>query len=270
MTSVSPKTVSVFIATYRKPETLELVLLGLLNQTRMPEQVIVVEDGQWEKNLELTTRYQERFGGRLLHLTQQDDGNRLNVARNRGIDACTSEFLIMLDGDMIPHPRFVEDYQSWAQPGFFIQPRRIRLNQGLTDKAIADKRVSFSWLTPGIERRIQAIWSPALARLASSSDQSIRHTRGANIGFWHQDLVAINGCDMEYSGWGHNDWDMVQRMFHLGRRRLYLRQAALAYHLEHPDQTRKEVSSNRMRFDQVVKNRSVRCELGLDELKQMS
>ncbi len=265
----SPRTISVYVATYKRVDALELVLLGLLNQTRMPEQVIVVEDGTWKENRKLTQSFQEKFDGRLLHLTQMDKGNRLNVSRNRGINACTSDFIAMLDGDMVPHPRYVEDYLRWAKPGYFIQPRRVRLNQALTDRAIAKKQVRFTWLTPGIERRIQAIWSPLLTRLFSTTDQSIRHTRGANFGFWHEDLVAINGFDMGYKGWGHNDWDTVQRMFHLGRKRLYLRHAALAHHLEHPDQSRQERSDNRKRFDNVVETRKIRCELGLDQLAQI-
>jgi GT2 family glycosyltransferase len=261
--------VSVIVTTYRSPDPLRLVLAGLRRQSHPADQVIVAEDGRWEVNRQVVDAHRAGWPGQLIHTTQADIGFRLNASRNRGVAATQGDYVILIDGDMVPHHHFVADHLAFARRGCFVQSHRVRLGLRLTAQALRDKRLSFPWWTPGVQRRHKALRFPVLARQLSRRDQSLRHTRGANMAFWRRDLVAINGFDMQYEGWGFDDTDTAARLLHAGIERMYLRHAALAYHLFHPESSPTQGSVNRQRYEQTLATRRIRCDVGLEQLAQM-
>ena len=226
---------------------------------------MVTEDGNSPENASLIQPHIDYWQGRLVHVTQEDKGNRLNASRNRGIAAAATDFVIIIDGDMVPHPDFIKDYQQWMEPGFFIQPRRVRLGPQLTDRALKENKTLFPCWTSGIQRRIQSLRHPILAKLFSHREPTPAYS-------WRQlrlldvDLEAINGFDMAYTSWGRNDIDTVARLLHNGVKRLYLRHAALAYHLY-----RETVKAQVLRIGPVSMRlpQKTRCQFGLNELDQV-
>ena len=50
--------VSVIITTYNRPDALLLVLQSIKRQTKLPEEVIIADDGSNENTEELITNYQ--------------------------------------------------------------------------------------------------------------------------------------------------------------------------------------------------------------------
>jgi len=265
---VRPCSVSVIVTTYRSPEPLRLVLAGLRRQSRPAEQVIVAEDGCWEVNRELVDAHRASWPGQLLHTTQADIGCRLNASRNRGVAASQSDYVILIDGDMVPHRDFVADHLAFAREGCFVQGHRVRLGERLTARALAQGRTTFSWWTPGVQCKEKAFRLTALARLRSRPAKSLRHTRGANMAFWRRDLETINGFDMWYEGWGHNDTDTAARLLHAGLNRIYLCYVAQAYHLYHPELSKAQLPANRERYEQTLATKRTRCELGLMQLAE--
>lgn len=263
-----PTSVSVVITTYRSPEPLRLVLRALARQTRPADEVIVAEDGAWDVNRELVDGFRAGWPGVLTHTTQADAGCRLNASRNRGLQAATGEYLILIDGDMVGQPRFVADHLAFARPGRFAQARRVRLTAALTERLYAEERIDIGWWERGVERRHYAIRSPLLARWASKTDRSTKHTRGANMAFWRDDLLAINGFDMDYQGWGRNDIDTAARLLHHGLGRTYIRQAAIAFHLFHPGLSKDQVPDNQERYEHTLATGKVRCDNGLAQIDE--
>src|ERR1035441_9283207 len=56
-----------------------------------------------------------------------------------------------------------------------------------------------------------------------ASDTQQRGIIGCNMAFWREDIVAVNGFDEDYTGWGTGeDSDIGTRLDHLGRRRKFL------------------------------------------------
>lgn len=100
------KSVSVIIPCYNCSRYLPQTLNSLLEQTCKDFQVICVNDGSTDDTPELLRRWQE--AGELdLKIIHQENGG-VSRARNTGIEAAQSEFILFLDGDDCYHREYVE------------------------------------------------------------------------------------------------------------------------------------------------------------------
>jgi len=210
-------------------------------------------------------QWQDALPVPLFHHWHEDRGFRPNPVRNEAVANTDSDIIIMLDGDMIMHPQFVADHIHFSREGQFIQSRRVRLSEPLTTTALRARQYRFSFFTPGVTRRTQAIRNRGLSGMVSTRSRSMQHIRGANMSMWRKDFVAVNGMNEDFIGWGFEDHDLTARLYQLGLDRLYLRHAALAYHLEHDDNNRDRKSINQEIFEQNCRDRVVRVSNGLVE-----
>ncbi|TCV96315.1 galactosyltransferase-like protein [Luteibacter rhizovicinus] len=257
--------ITVAILTYNWPDALERVLESLARQTRLPDEVIVTDDGSGEATAEVMRRVAAWFPVRLVHLWQPDDGARMSRARNRAIAAATGDYIILLDGDMVAEPHFIADHEAFAMADCYVQGSRVLSDETLTRRMLADGTVRASFFTPGIERRRHTLRLPALARWYAKPSQKTRGIKSCNMGFWRDDLLRLNGFNESMTGWGREDTELVARAFHAGIRRRDLRFSALATHLYH--RTRKNVVDNpNDRFLEDTRRRQlVRCDNGVDQ-----
>ena len=88
---------------------------------------------------------------------------------------------------------------------------------------------------------------------------------GCNMGFWREDLLAINGFDEEYTGWFGEDSDLGTRLYHLGRPRKFVYGHAVVYHLNHPMLPRSHLEGSRQRLEETIRSRKIRCERGVGQ-----
>lgn len=56
----------------------------------------------------------------LKHIWQKDDGFRLSQIRNKAIQASKSEYIIVIDGDMILE-KFIADHLNFSQKRYFYK-----------------------------------------------------------------------------------------------------------------------------------------------------
>ena len=117
---------SVVVLTFGRPDALALVLRGLARQTELPLEVVVTEDGAAPEARECVERARERFPVPLVHLTQEHRGPRMSRARNRGIASAGGEYLVFLDGDMVPARAFVEDHRAFARRNVHGVSKHVR------------------------------------------------------------------------------------------------------------------------------------------------
>ena len=100
-------------------------------------------------------------------------------------------------------------------------------------------------------------------------DTAQRGIIGCNLAVWRDDLLAINGFDEEYSGWGiGEDSDMGTRLYHLGRLRKFVYAHAIVFHLNHPMSPRDHVAGSLARLAETIRSGKVRCARGLDQYLQ--
>ena len=106
-----PKT-SLIIATYNQPEFLRLAILSAWEQTHLPDEIIIADDGSREETAELIRGMKKESSVPIIHTWQPDDGFRVALARNNAVAVSTGEYLIFLDGDCYMNKYFIEDHLS--------------------------------------------------------------------------------------------------------------------------------------------------------------
>ncbi len=255
--------VSLIITTYNWKEALEVVLKSVLQQTRLPDEVIIADDGSREDTKELINHYRHNYPVPLIHSWQKDDGFRAARSRNLAISKATGSYIIIIDGDILLHPSFIEDHIKKAKPGWFIQAGRASLNKQVTDRIFSNYFLP-SYTTAGIRNRKNTIHSSTLSKLFSRKWNSSKSTRSCNMSFWKSDLYAINGFNEEFIGWGREDSEIVERLLNYGLNRLYLKFSGLGFHLFHNENSRSNLSVNDTILQKTVDGNLIKCEFGLN------
>jgi glycosyltransferase involved in cell wall biosynthesis len=257
--------ISVIVTTYNRPDALKKVLDGLLHQTRLPDEIIIADDGSGDETRIMLQTYLKHSQIGVKHVWQKDKGFRLAEIRNKAILQSNSEYLIFLDGDCIPEQHFIEDHLSLAQKGFFFQGKRVIISQNAT--------INFSF------HDTNSIWrllKHAVTSTVSNSHHIIRlpffpsyttaklsGIRGCNMGFFKDDLLSINGFNQEFKGWGREDSEIVVRMYKLGIKRKEHPFRAICYHLWHKENQRHELEQNDQLLGQAMESDSYYCNIGI-------
>ena len=269
---------TLIITTYNRPTALELVLKSVLIQTHLPNQILIADDGSDKATQDLIEQYQplfkEKINRNITHVWQEDKGFRLARIRNLAIAQATNDYLIMVDGDMILHPQFIQSHLKTAKQNYFVQGSRVLLSDELTQKSIREKRIRFSPTQLGITNRLNAIDAVFLSRLtglllSNKKSNSPIGVRGANMAFWRKDVLAINGFNEDFEGWGREDSEFVVRLLNNGIKRKNLKFGGVAYHLYHNENPAQKndqlLNKNDAILQATIDGKSVWCKNGLDQ-----
>jgi glycosyltransferase involved in cell wall biosynthesis len=258
------KSASLIIATYNWEAALDRVLASVHAQRTLPDEVIVADDGSGPATRELVTRWTERFTIPLRHVWQEDRGFRLAAVRNRALAVARGEYILMIDGDMMLHEKFVQSHVRFARRGTYVQGSRVMVREAATKRILAGERVPLHFLAPGIGNRINAIHLPTLARLHRGARGPIDRTRGANMAFWLSDIRRVNGFNEDIEGWGYEDIEFAARLQNAGVVRRNLKFGGVAYHLHHRTKP-EDPHANREHYERVMREGVTRCPNGLDK-----
>lgn len=240
----NPQTVALLISTYNWPDALEIVLLAILAQTRMPDEIVIADDGSDERTKKIISDYKTKFKTPVKHIWHDDIGFRKSLILNKAVKQINSEYIVQIDGDIIIHRDFVRDHLNAAKPGYFIQGSRSMITEEKSKKIIKNKEIRFSFLTQGLYTRFNAIRFPLLAGIFRFDPSNPFHIKGCNLAFWKDDFIAINGYYNGFEGWGAEDYEFGARLLHSGIKRIRLKMLALAFHLYHPINSRANTGPN--------------------------
>ena len=259
--------VSVIVTTYNWPQALQLVLAALARQSRLPDEVIVADDGSRDDTLAMLLETARGFPVPLRHHWQEDIGFRAARSRNRAIAAARGDYVLMLDGDMVAHREFVADHLRYAEVGSFVQGSRVLTTPALSQRMLAEGTMDLDVFTPQLERRRNALRSPLLAslNLRRAGRKPPRAIKTCNQGWFRADLLKVNGFDERMEGWGREDSELAWRAWHAGIVPRHLRFAALAWHLYHPERHEDGESPNDAYLRETRESRKLRAERGVDQ-----
>lgn len=273
MAAGSPK-VSVLLATYEMPGHLALVLAALARQSFRDFEILLCDDGSGESTRAAVKAASPTLGVPLTHLWQENRGFRKCRILNEAIRRAEGELLVFLDGDCVPHRDFVGDHWKTREPGTFGAGRRVEVSRKIGERlSVADirrgifDRPSFRLLldqlfgeSEGWNRTIRWGTRPWLRKLLRLD--RVVDLKGCNFSAARADLVAINGFDEAYEGYGREDTDVEIRMLHLGLRRRSLKGIALQYHVWH--ERRGFTPANEALLGSARDSRRIRCERGIE------
>lgn len=255
---------TLIINTHEQPDYLGRVLAGVSRQTTPPEEVILADDGSGDTTREVFESWTKGRTFRTFHAWQPQQGFRRSRILNLAIANSQGEYLVFLDGDTVPHRRFLEDHRSMARPGFFVQGHRSLIGEraapwfGRSDPG-GDRLKA--WMTGQLEGWRHAFrWPVPMARIRTD----LHGIRGCNLAIWRSDLERVNGYNEAFVGWGREDSELAVRLMNAGLRRLDVRGRAPCFHLWHPPANRSGLPQNDRLLAEALTTRVTRCEAGLD------
>lgn len=256
--------ITLIASTYNWKEALELVLSSILNQRRMPDELIIADDGSGEDTRALIEEFAPKFPMPFKHLWQEDEGFRRCTILNKSIQEASGDYIIQVDGDVILHPEFVADHERFAAPKRFIRGYRIRLNEEYSKGVFARKQIEFSPFVKGVGQAYKTVRMPLLSRIFRWDRDQFNRVYGCNMSYWRADAIAANGYNEDISGWGCEDEEFVARLTFNGVKRRKIRFAAKQFHLYHPEAPQDRLSINQSILKNTIAERAPRCTNGID------
>jgi GT2 family glycosyltransferase len=265
--------IAFIVLTYNRPDALLSVLHGLAPQCESCHEVIIADDGSRPDTLAALQANLPKFRCSVRHVWHPDTGFTASHSRNMGVACSNAEYLVFLDGDCIPNPRFIEAHTALREGGHFVNGSRVLLNEYLTEKVLTGtvdiRRAEWTqwllWRLNGDVNKLTHLLHFPPAPFRTVSEFQWKRIRSCNFGVWRSDFVRVNGFDETFEGWGHEDADLVLRLHNAGLVRRNGFCATEVYHLWHRENSRVNESPNRERVNQRCKSGVVKAERGLDE-----
>ena len=254
---------SLVISTYNQPMALAKMIRGLQRQTCWPQEILFSDDGSAEPTRGVIAEFARVAPVPVRHVWHPDDGFRKTIILNKTLAAANGDYVIFTDADCVPHPKFVEDHAALAEKNFWVQGRRCFVREEFVPPFEAGETSLWRWMLSGrITGAAKGVrWPvPIIKR-----DKKQRGIIGCNMAFWREDLVAVNGFDEDYTGWGTGeDSDIGTRLYHLGRPRKFVHGRAITFHLNHPQASRDHHPDSLARLAETIASGKIRCEHGLN------
>jgi len=258
---------TLIITTYNWPESLFLVLQSIKRQTVLPFEVIIADDGSTDITKKLIYKWNKNSSINIIHSWQEDLGFRAARSRNKAILKSSGDYIVLIDGDMILHPKFIQDHIEIAERGFFVQGSRVLLSENLTKKTLSENIYNFSFFSFGIKNRKNALHSKLFYKLFSRKINNLSAIRSCNMGFYLKDCININGFDNNFEGWGREDSEFAVRMMNAGINRKNVRFAAIQFHLWHNENSRLALKHNDDILQNSINNNIKWCQNGINSIE---
>lgn len=254
---------SLIVSTYNWVNALEKVFAAIRAQTVSPDELLIADDGSNEETRISVSRFRQQYTGNVQHVWHEDKGFRKASILNKSIAAATSTYIVFLDGDCVPHSKFIEDHIAVSEESCWVQGRRAFISQDRIDdfKGRASSFCSL-WIRGGASGFFKSVRWPLPW---SSYGKEQRGILGCNMGVWKEDLIAVNGFDEEYEGWGKEDSDLGARLYNLGLLRKTVYGRAIVYHLNHSEFPRDSLAKNQDRLQLAIEGQRITCERGLSQ-----
>jgi glycosyltransferase involved in cell wall biosynthesis len=255
---------TLIITTYNWPESLLLVLKSVLNQTVYPDEIIIADDGSGSETMDLISSFKKETNLNIIHSWQDDIGFRAARSRNNAIIKSTGHYIVLIDGDVILHPKFLQDHLANMENGYFVQGSRVLLSEIQTNKIINIEKTNFPAILDVLQNRKNGIHSNLLSKIFSNKKNTLHGVKSCNMGFFRQDCNNVNGFNNDFEGWGREDSEFVVRMINSGIKRKNVRFNAVQFHLWHIENSRKSLKDNDVLLDEAINKNLNWCMNGIN------
>lgn len=241
--------VSVIISFYNKINYLELLLAGFNNQTFKKFEIIIADDGS---NLEAVNQIEtisSTYPFTIKHVWQEDKGFRKNRILNKAILTSSSEYLLFVDGDCIPHYAFVEEHFKHKKEKICLTGRRVNLSETITN-LLTPQNVEEKYLENNFLKLIDdGLFGKSIdvekgfyfrnRLLRKLFNMKKRGLLGCNFSIHKIDILDINGFDERYEAPSIGEDTDIQYRLELNNVEIKsLNNIAVQYHLYHNLQDR--------------------------------
>jgi glycosyltransferase involved in cell wall biosynthesis len=212
------------------------VLDGLHCQKKKPDEIIIADDGSGRDTAEVIKSFSKTVSYPVLHTWQEDKGFRAARIRNKALKKSTADYIILLDGDCVINRYFISDHLLLSAQNTFVQGKRILVSR--------DASATFT--------HVNANSLPDLIKMASKGkisnihhliripfaltykDKKLKGIKSCNMSFFRKNIMAVNGFNEDFEGWGNEDSELAQRFFKYGIMKKNNPFSAICFHLWHP------------------------------------
>lgn len=249
--------ISVICTTYNRPDALSAVLMGLMRQTDTTFEVVIADDGSTIQTQEVISKYQSLAKFRIVHAWQEDRGFRAAAARNLAFSQTQGEYILLLDGDCIPSPHWIEHHRHLAEKHWSVPGQRILTSQYFCNQIIKSNDFInlFDWSPSKFRKLYQQKfvnrWEPSFcfslqycSFWRKLTPHNWRKARSCNWGIWREDFSSVNGFNESLVGWGHEDADLAIRLMKAGVKFKSGSFATAVLHLWHKEESRQNAERN--------------------------
>lgn len=241
---------SVIVAVYNHFEWLRLILDALRMQTYKNFEVIIADDGSDAATVGKIKEYISNHPSlKIIHSWHEDKGWRKNIALNEAVRKASADYLIFVDGDCVPHPKFVADHLKLSKKGRVIGGRRVESEQPLSDMVAAWNELPERYFSKARCKILKNIFSTPFGKTMFQLRRTVRLPfffgkplfireqgfLGANFSIFKSDIEKVNGFDERYLDPGTGeDSDIDLRLEHAGIKHYVVPHYALMIHRHHP------------------------------------
>lgn len=267
---------SIILATYQWPEALSMVLSALLMQTEKSFEVMIADDGSDERTKEVIEQYKKRAFFPIHHFWQENQGFRKCRILNQALRAASGKVCIFLDGDCVPHKEFVAQHCVLQDGKHYVAGRRVDLSKEFTQTLTAEKieKGELNGNFGGLLRlfldtrreggsepfhRAYMVKNPLFRKIFGL--EKVVDLKGCNFSALREHILAIDGFDEQYEGYGREDTDVEIRLQNLGLKIRSAKNLCLQFHLWHPSRSFTPVNEDLLK--EVKTSKRVRAVKGL-------
>jgi GT2 family glycosyltransferase len=181
----------------------------------------------------------------LRYVYHPHQGYRRGAILNRAAREAAAPYLLVVDGDCIPHRRFVQAHWEHRAPGTVLAGRRVdlgeRLTRRLTPRRVREGKLEgwrFGTLADALLGR-GSHWDEGIL-LGSSALRAWIGKRqeptllGSDVSLERSLFERVNGFNEEFTSYGGEDTELEYRLRLAGAKFRWVRHQAIQYHLCHP------------------------------------
>jgi glycosyltransferase involved in cell wall biosynthesis len=257
--------VSLIITTYNRPEVLSLIFKSIEDQTICPDEIIIADDGSGNSTKECVEDFQRNSSISIIHSWQEDRGFRVAKSRNKAIAKSNYEYIILIDGDVILHEKFIENHLKHAETNFFVQGQRVLVSESITKKIINNQYKNLFLFSRGLKNRKNAIYSAFLSKIFLTRKNVLNGIKTCNLAFYKSDCINVNGFNNEIEGWGREDSEFVARLFNNNVCRKNIHFNMIQFHLWHQDSSREVLQKNNIILQKAIESKLNWCDNGINQ-----
>jgi glycosyltransferase involved in cell wall biosynthesis len=230
--------VAVVIPVYNGADRLGRVLDGMTRQTRLPDAIVVADDGS-DENISavvdgfpnLPIRYER----------QHHDGFGAGRARNLGVGTSTSDVILFVDADCIPHTELIDSHVRWhaRTANLVVVGNRYHVDEAQLPKPLGDASLA------DMARKVPEDGAPddwrrlfySKSRWLRTGDDAFRAFVTSNVSVTQTAFEAVGGFAEHFEAWGGEDTELGWRLWNRGAT-FAVEPKAMVYHQIAPLETR--------------------------------
>jgi glycosyltransferase involved in cell wall biosynthesis len=234
--------ISVLVNTFNRSGHLRNCLTSYLGQTASDLEVVVADDGSTDDTEAVIGAFAREAPFPVRHVWHAHEGHRRAAILNKGVVACDAPYILFTDCDAVASRTLVERHLQYRRKGRMLCGGYVRLTQAETEQIdpafVLAGNVERIPLGPERAKRLR--WEHYKNHFYCLIRRFGRpHNMGLNYSAKKEDLLAVNGYDEDFRGWGNADGNVRRRLRMIGVQPWALWAKAIVYHQWHPTDTTK-------------------------------